>query len=1376
MNLPVVSPVATVDDVLITSELNRRLARAPDYAAENRALVALATVMAESPGRVFQQLADAALELCRAGSAGVSVRELGGPEDVFRWRATAGDYTPYLGGTLPRHFSPCGTVLDRNRSLLMADPARFFPYIAELCPPVREVLLVPFYQGETAVGTVWVVAHSAEAHFDAEDARLVTSLTRFAGAAVQTLTRLEGAEAAERSLRESEERFRALVTATSDVVYRMNADWTEMRHLVGREFIADTAEPNRSWLDVYIPADERERVAAAIAAAVRGKRAFELEHRVRRVDDTVGWTFSRAIPVLAPDGAVIEWFGAASDVTRRRQAEEDVAAGRERLTAALRTARMCAWVWDPAADRTVTSDTAAEVYGLRPGETLDSSRTGFELVHPADVGRLRNLVRRAAETGESWHTEFRIVRPVDGRVAWLEERVTAERESSGAVRLTGLVWDITDRKFAEAESARLAEKLRLALDAGDLGTWEWNPVTDGMTLSERAGEIYGVEPGVPHGRERLRRLLHPDDRDRARAAAARAVAERTDYDIEYQLADRPVWVTAHGRGEYDAAGALVRVHGVVRDVTERRRAEDELRDIRSRMEAALEAGAIGTWAWDIPNDRFYGDPSLARIFSVPLSAVAGGPLAGLMGSIHPDDRDRVGGLVAAAVETGGRYEADYRVTDGTGGWRWVNARGKVERDAHGTAARFPGVVIDVTERKWAEEALDRATAEGERRKRLYEAVLSSTPDLAYVWGLDHRFLYANEGLLRMWGKSWDEAIGRNCLELGYEPWHAAMHDREIEQVRATKAPVRGEVPFAGTLGRRIYDYILVPVLGADGEVEAVAGITRDVTDRKASEEGLRKQTERMRLLWEAASVLLTTDEPDAMMRGLFDRIAGHFGLDTYFNYMVDESGGCLRLESCLGVPPETAAAIRRLEFGQAVCGAVALGRRPITATGIQQSDDPRVQLVKGFGIRAYACNPLLAGDHLLGTLSFASRTRDTFDADELEFLHTICHYVTMAYERLRLVRELRAADRKKDDFIALLAHELRNPLAPIRNGLQVMRLGAGDPDVVAKARAMMDRQLGHMVRLIDDLLDVSRINRNKMELRRARVTLAEAVDVAVETARPALDAAGHELTVALPAAPVPLDADLTRLAQVFANLLTNSAKYTPRGGRVWLSAEAAGGRVVAAVRDTGIGIPPEALPAVFDMFSQVDRSFERSGGGLGIGLALVKGLVEMHGGTVAAASEGDGRGSTFTVTLPVADDHSAQAPGGAGGRAAAGAGRRVLVADDNRDGAESLAEVLRLQGHEVRTAHDGAAAVAAAEAFRPEVILMDIGMPRLNGLDATRQIREQPWGSGVVIVALTGWGQNGDRERSRAAGCDAHLVKPVGLPDLERLLADRGTT
>ena len=366
------------------------------------------------------------------------------------------------------------------------------------------------------------------------------------------------------------------------------------------------------------------------------------------------------------------------------------------------------------------------------------------------------------------------------------------------------------------------------------------------------------------------------------------------------------------------------------------------------------------------------------------------------------------------------------------------------------------------------------------------------------------------------------------------------------------------------------------------------------------------------------------------------------------------------------------------------------------------------------------------------------------------------------------------ADQRKDQFIALLAHELRNPLAPLRNGLQVIKLAGHDPKAVAQAGEMMDRQLEHMVRLIDDLLDISRITQNKMELRRARVLLTEVIRSAVETVRPAIEKAGHQFMVSLPRQEeIVLDADLTRLAQVFGNLLTNSTKFTSSGGQIWLTAERQGNEAVVSVKDTGIGIPVEALPNIFDMFSQVGRSIDPSAGGLGIGLALVKALVEMHGGTVHAESEGQGKGTTFTVRIPaLAIETEAPEIAQSHGAEATETRQRVLIADDSQDSATSMGMLLKLLGNEVRVASNGAEAVAIAETFRPDVILMDLGMPELNGYEATQRIRREPWGQGIIIVALSGWGQERDRIRSREAGCDGHLVKPVTLPELENLLKE----
>ncbi len=322
----------------------------------------------------------------------------------------------------------------------------------------------------------------------------------------------------------------------------------------------------------------------------------------------------------------------------------------------------------------------------------------------------------------------------------------------------------------------------------------------------------------------------------------------------------------------------------------------------------------------------------------------------------------------------------------------------------------------------------------------------------------------------------------------------------------------------------------------------------------------------------------------------------------------------------------------------------------------------------------------------------------------------------------------------------------------------------------------MGRQLEQMVHIVDDLLDVSRVSHGKLQLRLERIDLATVVSGAVETARPIIDDAGHDLTVELPAEPIDLEADATRLGQVFSNLLTNAAKYSEPGSRIRLSAAREGAGVVAIrVRDTGVGIPTEMLPKIFGMFTQVERTLEKSQGGLGIGLTLVKRLVEMHGGTVEARSDGPGLGSEFIVRLPVATEPAVLEPAPPAGKAvAASSPRRILVADDNEDAATTLAMILEILGHDVRIANDGAAAVTLAAAFRPEVVLLDIGMPKLNGYEACARIRAEPWAGAVTLVALTGWGQDEDRRRSHEAGFDHHLVKPVDPAALEKLLAVSG--
>jgi PAS domain S-box-containing protein len=380
--------------------------------------------------------------------------------------------------------------------------------------------------------------------------------------------------------------------------------------------------------------------------------------------------------------------------------------------------------------------------------------------------------------------------------------------------------------------------------------------------------------------------------------------------------------------------------------------------------------------------------------------------------------------------------------------------------------------------------------------------------------------------------------------------------------------------------------------------------------------------------------------------------------------------------------------------------------------------------------------------------------------------------INLDIRRLKQVEnELRELDQRKNEFLATLAHELRNPLAPLRNGLEVMRLARGNPQTVEKARAMMERQLAQMVRLVDDLLDVSRVSRGKIELRREKVELASVLRNALETSQPLMDERGHTFTVDIPDERIIVDADVTRLSQVFWNLLNNAAKYTEAAGRVALAVAAEGDHVEVRIRDNGIGIPPNMQSQVFDIFTQVDRALEKSQGGLGIGLSIAKRLVEMHGGSIRVTSEGHGKGSEFVVRLPARiEARGAGDDGSVLRESPRGARHRVLVADDNQDSATTLSLMLEVMGHEVRVAHDGQEAVELARTFQPEAILLDIGMPRMNGYDACRCMRGEPWAADTLIVALTGWGQDGDKNRSKDAGFDRHLVKPVEPEMLQSLI------
>jgi signal transduction histidine kinase/DNA-binding response OmpR family regulator len=572
-------------------------------------------------------------------------------------------------------------------------------------------------------------------------------------------------------------------------------------------------------------------------------------------------------------------------------------------------------------------------------------------------------------------------------------------------------------------------------------------------------------------------------------------------------------------------------------------------------------------------------------------------------------------------------------------------------------------------------------------------------------------------------------------------------------------------------------------------------LAREQTARLAAEEGTRRAS----LLAEITSTLARSLEHETTVRDFLRLVVPHLA-DLAGITLVSEPGQPWQNDLAWVFPP--AADVQTLSItspdGPGVLWGSSLPHSPaeddlrtalerVLASckaeildGLKVAFLPRVSTgdvppeVPG-QLHSAALLPLRARGRTLGALVLGLSEADRrFAPADLGYAEDLAGRAAIAIDNARLYREVQDADRRKNEFLAMLAHELRNPLAPIRSAVQILRrIGSTDPQA-RWSQDVIERQVQQMSRLVDDMLDVSRITRGQIVLQMEPVELSDVVSRAVETSHPLIDQRRHELSVALPRERLRVEADLVRLSQVVANLLNNAAKYTAEGGLIWLTAEREGSEAVVRVRDSGMGIPGNMLSNIFDLFTQVDRSLERTQGGLGIGLTLVRTLVEMHGGTVQALSAGSNRGSEFVVRLPAlveapltqtiatraANDPKPCVP------------RRVLVVDDNVDGAESLAMVLRLCGHDVCCAHDGPAGLEMAEAFRPDVLLLDIGLPKMDGYEVARELRRRPELADVFLVALTGYGSDDDRRRTEEAGFDVHLVKPVDLDALPRLLAN----
>jgi len=643
--------------------------------------------------------------------------------------------------------------------------------------------------------------------------------------------------------------------------------------------------------------------------------------------------------------------------------------------------------------------------------------------------------------------------------------------------------------------------------------------------------------------------------------------------------------------------------------------------------------------------------------------------------------------------------------------------------------RVHGVVLifrDVTERRRAADV-----------QRRLAAIVESSDDAIVGKSLDGVITSWNAGAARLYGFTSDEIVGK--------PFSVLVPSDRPEEVAATVARLRrGErVEHFETIRRRKDGQLIEvavsysPIKDAEGKLVGTSVIGRDITERARAAAALRDSERRFAGFMHHLPGL-------AWIKDLQGRyVFANDAAEKTFRRTRAELYGKTDAEV---FPEETARQFRDND------------RRALES-------DAGVQVIETL-------------EHADGVLHYSVVNK--FPIPDQEGKPALVGGIAIDITDLKRVEAaLKEADRRKDEFLAMLAHELRNPLAPISNALNVLKLPGTNVAIATRAREMMERQVEYMVRLVDDLLDVSRIMRGKIDLRRQPIELATVVARAVETAQPVIDAGGHQLTVSLPSEPLWLNGDLVRLAQVVGNLLNNASKYTERGGKITVTGQRVDDQSVLSVRDTGIGIAPDMLPRIFDMFVQAERRTQDARGGLGIGLTLVRRIVELHGGSVVARSSGPGKGSEFSIQLPLlpmpvsADGQSKSAEPR---HATEAETRRILIVDDNADAADSLAIMLRLKGHEVEVARDGPAALARATARPPDVALLDIGMPVMDGNELARRFRQNPDLKHVRLGAVTGWGQDDDRRRTSEAGFDFHLVKPVDVASLEKELNARTAT
>lgn len=689
--------------------------------------------------------------------------------------------------------------------------------------------------------------------------------------------------------------------------------------------------------------------------------------------------------------------------------------------------------------------------------------------------------------------------------------------------------------------------------------------------------------------------------------------------------------------------------------------------------------------------------------------------------------------------------------------------------------------MDISDRKQAESAFIRTNS-------ILQTVINGTRDVIYVKDLQGRYVLANQAAAIWLNRTVESMLGEDDLALFPADVARQIQTADQQVIENEEFITYEEQLLKGDELRSLLS-AKYPWRNELSEVVGVIGISIDVTDLKQAEADLKERNEYIQILYETSRDLLSTYEPLTLVDALFAKLKPLMGLDVYFNYIVDEQQQKLHLMFRGGISDEIAREIEWLEIGQAICGTVAQQQCQIVQTNLQQSTDPKAELVRSLGVNAYSCQPLISQGKLFGTLGFGSFTRTEFNPAETQLFQAICARIAIALERSELVsslqqqtEELKRLNRLKDEFLAALSHELRTPLNPILGWTKLLQAQKLTTVKTEEALLIIERNVKQQIALVDDLLDISRVVQGKFQLKSQSVDLVTILNAAADSVRFAAIAKSLTLEFHYPSDAINrVMGDETRLQQVFWNLLANAIKFTPDGGNVDLWLEQVQNTAQIRITDTGIGISPEFLPYVFDRFRQADGSTTRQYGGLGLGLALVKYLVELHGGTVTAESLGENKGATFKVTLPLLQESTSfhlpatnnvqQPPIDSGSLS----GIRALVVDDQPDNLDLVDFVLTQEGAIVTAVTSPTEALALVSKNPPDILISDIGMSEMDGYELLQRIRALPnqQDKPVKAIALSAFAQQEDQEKAIAVGFQAYLSKPVNLTDLVTAIAEQ---